>query len=83
MPYFTTTPSTPMNLGTPSKLPLSTFMPRADKESGRPFLPKTALEMARQDEMPSHPMLTGITSQEGAYVLASFFGLPKTYFYGP
>ena len=32
-------------------------MPRADKESARPFLPKTALEMARLDEMPSHPLL--------------------------
>ena len=40
----------------------------------RPFLPKTALEMVRQGEMPSHPFLTGITSQEGAYVLASMFG---------
>jgi hypothetical protein len=43
-----------------------------------PFLPKTALEMARQNEMPSHPFLTGITSQEGAYVLATFYGNPLT-----
>ncbi len=61
--------------GTPAKLPLSTFAPRADKESSRPFLPKTALEMARQDEMPSHPLLTGVVSQEGAYVSAPFYGL--------
>ena len=60
--------------GTPAKIPLSTFMPRVDKESSRPFLPKSALEMARQNEMSSHPFLTGITSQEGAYVLAAFFG---------
>lgn len=60
--------------GTTAKLPLSTFMPRVDKESDRPFLPKSPLEMARQNEMPSYPFLTGITSQEGAYVLASFFG---------
>ena len=53
-------------------------MPRADSESARPFLPKTALEMARNNEMPSHPFLTGIASQEGAYVLASFYGLAFT-----
>ena len=60
--------------GTPAKLPLSTFAPRADPEAPRPFLPKTALETARLGEMPSHPYLTGYTSQEGAYVLAAMFG---------
>jgi len=54
--------------GTPAKLPLSTFMPRADKEAERPFLPKTALEMVRQGEMPSHPFLTGITSQVSNFI---------------
>jgi hypothetical protein len=55
-------------------MPLTTFMPRVDKESGQPFLPESPLEMARNDQMPSYPYLTGIASQEGAYITAAFFG---------
>jgi carboxylesterase type B len=60
--------------GTSAKLPITTFSPRADKEAARPFLPKSALEMARQGEMPSYPFLTGYASQEGAFKTASLFG---------
>ncbi len=49
-------------------------MPRVDKESGQPFLPESPLQMARNDQMPSYPYLTGIASQEGAYITAAFFG---------
>ena len=60
--------------GTTAKLPITTFSPRVDKEAAKPFLPKSALEMARQGEFPSHPFLTGYASQEGAFKTASFYG---------
>ena len=60
--------------GTSAKLPITTFSPRPDREAEKPFLPKSALEMVRQGDMPSHPFLTGYASQEGAFKTAAMFG---------
>ncbi len=45
-----------------------------DKESERPFLPSSALEMIRNGNVESIPLMIGVTSQEGAWLMAAFYG---------
>ncbi len=45
-----------------------------DKESERPFLPSSALEMIRNGDVESIPLMIGVTSQEGAWLMAAFYG---------
>ena len=47
----------------------------SDSESDRPFMPQTALEMIRRGDVDnSLPLILGVTSQEGAWLVASFYG---------
>ncbi len=63
--------------GTPSKLPLSPYAPRVDAESERPFLSSSGLNMIRNGDVNPIPLMIGLTSQEGSWMIASFYGEDK------
>ena len=59
-------------LRTDGKLPLTTFMPRTDVESSRPFFHRVPREALRAGDFNKDiPLMTGLTSQEGAWYVVS------------
>ena len=60
--------------GTPAKIPLSPYAPRVDAESEKPFMPSSGLDMIRRGDVDSLPYMVGVTSQEGAWMIASLYG---------
>ena len=58
----------------PAKLPLSTFVPRIDKEAQFPFMPESGLDLVKSGHFEHLPWMVGVTSQEGAWYVSTIFG---------
>ena len=58
----------------PAKLPLSTFLPRVDKESESPFMPETGIDLIKSGKFEKLPWMVGLTSQEGAWYVSTLYG---------
>ena len=59
-------------LRTNGKLPLTTYMPRTDLESSNPFFHKVPREAMREGDFNKDiPLITGLTTQEGAWYVVS------------
>ena len=58
----------------PAKLPLSTFLPRIDKEAIAPFMPESGLNLVKTGDFENLPWMVGLTSQEGAWYVSTLYG---------
>ncbi len=58
---------------THAQLPMTTSVPRIDKEASNPFMPVSPLTLLRQDNFVHKPWIFGLTSQEGAWYTPGLF----------